>query len=93
MQNYIKALTAQGEAASCSGHQQSFQQGCTSRAQPAADCHGPSSAHPIPSHPYFTHLHVIQQPLEVQTPLGSIPVAVGSDIFKPSIHKYRVVVL
>lgn len=58
------------------------------RAQPAADSTAPSL-----SHASFTHLHVIQQPLEIQTPLSSIPVVVGSDIFKPSIHKDGIVVL
>lgn len=91
MQNYIKALTAQGEAASCSGTSSPFSRDALPELNQLLTAM--DQAQLIPSHPYFTHLHVIQQPLEVQTPLGSIPVAVGSDIFKPSIHKYRVVVL
>lgn len=44
-----------------------------------------SSLHP--------HLQIIQEPSEVQAPLGSIPVVVGADIFEASISKYTVVVL
>lgn len=63
----------------------------TAHKSPASS--GQHGANLSPSYAGFTYLHVIQQTLKIQTPLGSIPVVVGSNIFKASIHKHRVVVL
>lgn len=41
----------------------------------------------------LTHLQVRQQPREVQTPFGSVPVVIRTDVFKTSVSEHTVVVL
>lgn len=40
-----------------------------------------------------THLQVVQQPGQVQTPLSSVPVVVRTDVFEAGVHEHAVVVL
>lgn len=48
---------------------------------------------PLHQHAQLTHLQVVQEPGQVQTPPSSVPVVVGTDVFEAGVREHAVVVL